>query len=460
LVAGLVFVNVKRVETQVRSVEEANLILDETFAAFTDILSIEKAARGYVIGRNEASFREFEAARADFAKQVELLNSQKLDADERTKLQAITSLGQRIIDYNQNLVNLVNSGRTEQALALWKKGEIYTLEAQLKQQILALEKREQEVLDQQKKDTDNTLAALQTAVYGGTIVAAIVAIILGIVIANIISKIVRQAASEVANSATEIAATVEQQERTVTQQASSVNQTTTTMDELGASSRKATEQADASADSARQALSLADSGNKAVQTTMTGMTTLRQKVGSIADQIMLLSEQTGQIASISDLVADLANQTNMLALNAAVEAARAGEQGKGFAVVAGEIRKLADQSKKSAERINALVTEVQSAMNRSVMVTDEGTKTSDQGFKLAQETADTFTKIVDAINSLFFNSQQISMSARQQAVAVQEVVSAMSTLNIGSKETASGITELRAATQQLNEAAQRLKTLV
>jgi methyl-accepting chemotaxis protein len=63
---------------------------------------------------------------------------------------------------------------------------------------------------------------------------------------------------------------------------------------------------------------------------------LRDQVTAIANQIIRLSEQTAQISTVSDLVADLANQTNMLALNAGVEAARAGEQGKGFAVVAGE----------------------------------------------------------------------------------------------------------------------------
>lgn len=107
------------------------------------------------------------------------------------------------------------------------------------------------------------------------------------------------------------------------------------------------------------------------------MSTLKDKVNALAEQILHLSEQTQQIGGISELVGNLANQTNMLALNAAIEAARAGEHGKGFGVVAGEIRKLADQSKKSAEKINALVTDIPGAINTTVIVTDEGTKTVD-----------------------------------------------------------------------------------
>jgi hypothetical protein len=114
------------------------------------------------------------------------------------------------------------------------------------------------------------------------------------------------------------------------------------------------------------------------------MNALREKVDAIADQILRLSEQTNQIGGISGLVSDLANQTNMLALNAAVEAVLAGEHGKGLAVVSGEIRKLADQSRKSAEKINALVADIQTAINSTVMVTDEGTKTVEEGVKIAQ----------------------------------------------------------------------------
>ncbi len=91
-------------------------------------------------------------------------------------------------------------------------------------------------------------------------------------------------------------------------------------------------------------LILTEGGTQAVQQTLKGVTTLKEQVNEIANAIIRLSEQTRQIGTISSLVGDLANQTNMLALNAAVEAARAGEHGKGFGVVATEIRKLADQS--------------------------------------------------------------------------------------------------------------------
>ncbi|MEH1825245.1 MAG: methyl-accepting chemotaxis protein [Nostoc sp.] len=109
------------------------------------------------------------------------------------------------------------------------------------------------------------------------------------------------------------------------------------MDELAASSRQSAEQAEASAAGARQVLLLVDGRNQDGQFSQSS---LREKVGDIATQILHLSEQTNQIGMISTLVSDLASQTNMLALNAAVEAVRAGEHGKGFAVVAAEIRKL------------------------------------------------------------------------------------------------------------------------
>ena len=261
-------------------------------------------------------------------------------------------------------------------------------------------------------------------------------------------------------SSSQIAATMNEQERTLSEQASSVNETTTTVEELGATTRQTAQQADISSQGARQALDLSEKGTESVNSTMTGINDLQNKVGAIADQIVNLSEQTGQISSISELVTDVANQTNMLALNAAVEAARAGEQGKGFTVVAGEIRKLAEQSKKSAEKINVLVDDIQAAINSTIMVTDQGQKTAIEGIKLAQNSATTFKEIADAVNNVFINSQQISMSSKQQAVAVQQVVSAMNAINLGAQETTTGIGQVKNAAGELNQSATNLKELV
>lgn len=275
-----------------------------------------------------------------------------------------------------------------------------------------------------------------------------------------IARTLQNFTENLAVSSTQIAATMDEQERTISEQASSVNETTTTVEELGATTRQTAQQADVSSQGARQALELSETGTESVNRTMVGINDLQDKVSAIAEQIVNLSEQTGQISIISDLVTDVANQTNMLALNAAVEAARAGEQGKGFTVVAGEIRKLAEQSKKSAEKINSLVGDIQAAINSTIMVTDQGQKTAIEGIKLAESSATTFKSIADAVNNVFVNSQQISMSSKQQAVAVQQVVSAMNAINLGAKETSTGIGQVKSATSELTKNANNLKKIV
>jgi methyl-accepting chemotaxis protein len=289
---------------------------------------------------------------------------------------------------------------------------------------------------------------------GGTTVG------LSLLLGNRVTKFIAKLADSIAISSGAIVDTVEMQEVTVNMQANSAIDTSKTVNELGAISFQSAAQAEASANGARQALSLSEDGTRSVQQTLQGMSGLRDKVDAIANQIVNLSEQTGQITVVSDLVADLASQTNMLALNAAVEAARAGEQGRGFSVVADEIRKLADQSKKSADKINALADDIQSAINRTVMVTDEGTKTVNEGIDLAQATAATFAGVTDAVNNVFLNSQQISSSAKQQAVSIQQVLSSMTTISQGSQESAIGMHQVKMTTRELTQVADELKAAV
>ena len=128
------------------------------------------------------------------------------------------------------------------------------------------------------------------------------------------------------------------------------------------------------------------------------------------------------------------------------EAVRAGENGRGFGVIATEIRKLADQSGKYAEQINVLTADIQNAMDATVNVTKEGTEIVEL--------------MVNSIDEITLNIKQISLSANQQAIAIQQTVQAMTVLNQGAAETASGIGQTKISTQQLNKAAQILNSLI
>jgi 23S rRNA pseudoU1915 N3-methylase RlmH len=278
--------------------------------------------------------------------------------------------------------------------------------------------------------------------------------------ADRVTKYFQRAIETITTSAGEIIDTVQSQEITVNQQANSAITTADTVNQLENISTETAAQAQSSANGAQQALSLAEEGTQSVWQTLEGMSGLRDRVDEIAEQIVNLGEQTKQITTVSDLVSNLAKQTNMLALKAAVEAARVGEQGKGFGVVAGEIRKLAEESKKSAEKINNLATDIQVAINRTVMVTDRGTKTVTEGIQLAQNTAATFVGVTNAVNSVFLNSQQISASAKQQATAIQQVLGEMTIISQGSQESAIGMHRVKTSTRELNQIADELQAAV
>ena len=94
----------------------------------------------------------------------------------------------------------------------------------------------------------------------------------------------------------------------------------------------------------------------------------QKSVDQVQEQTNITNESAQAIQAATDIIAGIANQTNLLSLNASIEAARAGEMGKGFAVVAEEIRGLADQSKESADKIRGIVENLISNSNQSVEI--------------------------------------------------------------------------------------------
>lgn len=144
------------------------------------------------------------------------------------------------------------------------------------------------------------------------------------------------------------------------------------------------------------------------------MFTLRQKIQTIAELILELSEHTQQIGNTIGIIEDIAEQTNMLALNAAVEAARAGENGKGFAVVAAEIRKLADESKQATTKITKIIKDIQQATNSTVMATEEGAKEIESGVNLADSISKNVDSLIGLIGELKVYTDEISLCSENQ----------------------------------------------
>ena len=310
--------------------------------------------------------------------------------------------------------------------------------------------------DAKKTIHDRTL---QLVLLAGVIIA-VIGLGVGLLVSRSITQALRDIANALSSTSVELASTIEEHERTAMSQSAAVNETTTTMDELDASFTLAGDMVKTAAERVEQSLAVANRGIQAGQQTLDGMVGLKEKVGTIADQILTLSEQTGQISTITSQVSDLANQTNMLALNAAVEAARAGEHGRGFAVVAAEIRKLADGSRKSAERIDALVDQIQKATNATVMATEEGTKTVEEGIRLAQNTVEAFNEVKDASHTATEAAHQTRLSVPQQVTAVKQVLASMDSLNTGARETADGIGQTRSGIENLREASLKLKAII
>ena len=424
----------------------------------------ETGQRGYLLTGVDRYLEPYESGRKTFQSSIESLQKLIIDSNQRLRLQKVEQSGQQKFAELAETISLKKAGKDKEVLTtvLTDKGK--KIQDELRAQLAHMKQEQEKLVEKRRDATEQLLLVSSILGWSGLMLEIAAGLFVSYYVANYIARLIispiTDAAKAVASSSAGIAETVDKQERSVLEQTSSVNETTGIIEELGMFALQSAEQAESAAGGAKQALSFAESGTQTVGRTIEGITGLRDQVTAIANQIIRLSEQTAQISTVSDLVADLANQTNMLALNAGVEAARAGEQGKGFAVVAGEIRKLADQSKKSAERINSLVNEVQAAINSTVMVTDEGTKKATVGIELVEDTGDVFAGIADSVNQVFINTQQIAQSAKQQAVVVQQVVAAMNAINLGAKETAAGIVQVKDATKELNSAAQNLEAVV
>jgi methyl-accepting chemotaxis protein len=267
---------------------------------------------------------------------------------------------------------------------------------------------------------------------------------------------VRDAASSVSSAATEIQAASTQQTASAIEQDATVTQTIATVEEVRQTVLQTAERAQNVAETAQQSVSISLNGQDAVTDTVEGMNLIRQRVESIAENILMLSERTQQIGEIIETVNDLADQSKLLALNASIEAARAGEEGKGFAVVAMEVRQLAEQSREATNRVRDILSEIQQATNTAVMVTEEGSKGAEAGMELVERAGDTIRELAATIENSAQVATQIAASTHQQTNGMDQLATAMTQIKQATSQTAASTRQAEQSVRDLMEMARQL----
>jgi len=208
-----------------------------------------------------------------------------------------------------------------------------------------------------------------------------------------------------------------------TQQAASVEQLSASIGDISLKTRDNAEKAEHAAALANTIKSNAEKGSK--------------QMDDMIEAVRDISSASQSISKVIKVIDDIAFQTNILALNAAVEAARAGQHGKGFAVVAEEVRNLAAKSADAAKDTGGLIA---NSMEKAEL-----------GSRIAGETAESLTEIVQGISQSNHLVSEIAQSSVAQSAAITQI-------NIGIDQVAQVIQQNSASAEESAAASQQMSS--
>ncbi|MEG4917384.1 CHASE3 domain-containing protein, partial [Microcoleus sp. B13-B4] len=220
--ATLVFFNAKEVEEKAKVLNNSHAVVIDLKEQQLGFAGMQKAARGYFLAKDSAFLTEYNEEANSFDKSYQDLLNRAQNPQQRQRLEEMKVLKNQIDQGYKQAFSLVDQGKQDEGLNLWKTQIVPKL-----RQVDAIAKEfqstEEGILIEQEKEQIKALQFLTTVVILSTAVAALTAIAIALGIASGIAKSMNQSVNMIVSSSTEIAATVEQQERTAAQQSSSVN---------------------------------------------------------------------------------------------------------------------------------------------------------------------------------------------------------------------------------------------
>ncbi|MBP0944350.1 methyl-accepting chemotaxis protein [Pseudomonas alliivorans] len=266
--------------------------------------------------------------------------------------------------------------------------------------------------------------------------------------------------TQIATAAEELSAGSEQTSAGVAQQKNEVDQVATAMNEMASTVQEVARNTEDASKAAKQASERAAHGSSVVQHATREIGQLAGEVKELGQAMQRLTEDSGKIGSVIDVIKAVAEQTNLLALNAAIEAARAGEQGRGFAVVADEVRSLAQRTQNSTTEIEALIQALQQGTSAASGLMDASLQRTEGTVVLARQAEQALVEINQSIGTIEQMSQQISASAEQQSAVTEEINRSVLSVRDIADQSAAATEQSAASTVELARLGSDLQNMV